>query len=65
MTEKDSNLPSDIQKNLASLWLVEMEYQLKWNKEFSESQNTLSKLAKLALENHDKGKTQEKGWDKK
>lgn len=63
MTANDSKLSPDIQKDFATLWPIELEDELKRQKEFSKTQKLLSKFAKSAPENHDNGKTQQKGWD--
>ncbi|MBT3214167.1 MAG: hypothetical protein HN351_05930 [Deltaproteobacteria bacterium] len=61
--ERVSGLSPEIQNELAASWMAELEDELIWQKQLGESQDVLSGLAKSALANHAKGKTQEKGWD--
>jgi len=61
--QRVSELEPEIQNEFAASWLEELEDELLWKKEFSDSQDALLSLAKIALENHADGQTVEMDWD--
>lgn len=55
--KKASKLP-EVEQNALAKWLLEeLEDEKKWEKEFSESEDVLDRLADEAVEEHRKGKT--------
>jgi len=55
--KKASKLP-EVEQNALAKWLLEeLEDERKWEKEFSESEDVLDRLADEAIEEHGKGKT--------
>ncbi len=60
---KAMTLPENIQDELASQLLEEIEWESRWDKTLAESQNLLDQLAEKALREHENGKTMEMGFD--
>ena len=58
-----SQLPEDLQNQLARDLLDEIEWELKWDNTLSDSQDLLEKLAGNAIRDFEAGKTQKKGFD--
>ena len=56
-------LPENIQDELASQLLEEIEWESRWDKTLAESQNLLDQLAEKALREHENGKTREIRFD--
>ena len=54
-----SRLPEDEQDAVAEWLLAELVSEEKWKTRFGESQDTLSLLAKEALERHKRGETRD------
>ena len=52
-------LPSSEQDVIATIILEELEDELQWDATFARSQNTLAKLASVAMAEYHTGKTQE------
>jgi hypothetical protein len=52
------NLPSSEQDAIATIILEELEDELQWDATFASSQNTLAKLAAVAMAEYQAGKTQ-------
>jgi len=59
--DRASQLPEDLQNQLARDLLDEIEWELKWDNAFSESQDLLEELAQKAIRDFKAGKTQKKG----
>ena len=57
-----SKLPDEKQEALASLWIEEIEEEMRWEKTFAESQDVLEALADKALEEIAQGKAEEREW---
>ena len=54
---KVGKLPA-LEQNAVAKWLLkELSSEKRWDKAFAESENTLEKLANVALTEHRKGKT--------
>lgn len=56
---KLKTLPATEQDAIASMILEELEDELRWDKSFSHSPDTLAQLAALAIAEYHAGKTQE------
>ncbi len=61
--DKVTDLPEPLQDQIAHELLEEVEWESKWNKTFSESQDVLDRLSQKALNEFDSGKTHEMGFD--
>ena len=61
--QKASQLPEDLQDELASALLEEIEWESRWDKTLAESQDKLDQLAQKALDEYQSGKTKEMGFD--
>jgi hypothetical protein len=61
--EKASELPSDLQDELARELLEDMHAEQKWDKTLAESQDVLDSLAHDALKHHKAGRTKQMGAD--
>jgi len=55
--EKASELPANLQDELARELLQDMQAEQKWDETFVESQDVLDSLAKDALKQHKNGRT--------
>jgi len=62
--EEASKLPEHEQDALAEWLMAELESENRWDTLFSQSQDTLSKLAREALEEHRRGQTEDLDPDK-
>ena len=61
--EKASQLPAELQDQIARDLLEEIEWEIKWDKTFADSEDLLEKLANKAITDFKDGKTQQKGFD--
>jgi len=61
--EKASELPDDLQDQLAPELLEEIECESRWNDTLARSQDKLEQLAERAAQEYDDGKTKEMGFD--
>jgi hypothetical protein len=61
--QKASQLPENLQDELASALLEEIEWESRWDKTMAESQDKLDRLAQKALDEYQSGKTKEMGFD--
>jgi methylase of polypeptide subunit release factors len=61
--KKASELPGDLQDELARELLLDMQAEQKWDQTLVESQDMLDSLAKNALEQHKAGHTKQMGPD--
>jgi len=62
--KKASKLP-EVEQNAIAKWLLEeLEDEKKWEKEFSESEDVLDRLADEAVKAHGKGKTRPMDFDR-
>jgi len=59
-----STLPRSEQEKLGSRWIAEIKSEQRWKELFSESEDILDKLADEALEDLEKGRTEQVDWDK-
>jgi len=62
--KKASELPEAEQNALAKWLLEELESERNWEKQFTESEDVLGRLADEALEAHKKGKTTKMDLDR-
>ncbi|GAB4231413.1 MAG: hypothetical protein Kow0049_13760 [Stanieria sp.] len=56
---KLKTLPSNQQDAIAAMILEELEDEMRWDKTFANSQNSLAQLAAKAMAEHHQGKTEE------
>ncbi len=61
--DKASQLPQNLQDQIAQGLLEEIEWELKWDETLAGSEDLLEKLANKALQEFEAGKTVEKGFD--
>lgn len=61
--DKASQLPQNLQDQIARGLLEEIEWELKWEETLVGSEDLLEKLANKALQEFEAGKTVEKGFD--
>lgn len=61
--EKAKNLPDSEQDAIASIILEELEDEVRWEEKFSASKDALAKLAAEAMEEDERGETQELDHD--
>ncbi|MGA2797663.1 MAG: hypothetical protein ABSE63_08805 [Thermoguttaceae bacterium] len=61
--QKASQLPENLQDELASALLEEIEWESRWDKTLADSQDKLDQLAQKALDEYQSGKTKEMGFD--
>jgi hypothetical protein len=61
--QKASQLPENLQDELACELLDEIEWENRWDKTLAESQDKLDEMARKALEEYRSGKTREMGFD--
>ena len=59
--KKASELPSDLQDEIARELLEDMAGEQKWDKTLEESQDVLDSLARDALKQHKAGRTKQMG----
>ena len=55
--EKASSLPEIEQNRFAKLLIAEIESEKEWDRLFGESEDILAKMADIALEDYNNGKT--------
>jgi hypothetical protein len=61
--DKASQLPQDLQDQIAQDLLEEIEWELKWDETLAGSEDLLERLANKALQEFEAGKTVQKGFD--
>ncbi len=61
--QKASELPENLQDDLAHELLDEIEWESRWDKTLAESQPMLDRLAEKAIQAHRGGKTKGMGFD--
>ena len=61
--EKASELPENLQDQLARELLEEIEGESRWEQTLAQSQGLLDPMGKKALEEHEEGKTRQMGFD--
>ncbi|MEW6679709.1 MAG: hypothetical protein AB1297_01635 [bacterium] len=61
--EMASILPQSEQEKLGFRWIAEIESEQRWEELFKNSQDVLDKLADEALEDLEKGRTEQIGWN--
>ncbi len=57
--KKASDLPDEIQEQLALMLIEYIDFEIKWDKAFQDSQSQLAKMADKALEDFKTGQTKE------
>lgn len=58
-----STLPQSEQGKLCSRWIAEIKSEQRWEELFGKSEDVLDKLADEALEDLEKGRTEQVDWD--
>ena len=61
--EKASQLPEDLQDELAKILLDELTWEKSWDQTLSSTSSKLDEMAKNALKEHHAGRTKEMGFD--
>ena len=61
--EKASQLPEDLQDELARMLLDELTWEKNWDRALSRSSSNLDEMAKDALKDYHAGRTKEMGFD--
>jgi len=61
--EKASQLPEDLQDDLARILLDELAWEGRWNQTLAESANKLDRMADDALKDYRAARTREMGFD--
>ena len=61
--EKVSNLPPEIQDEIAVYWSDDLESEFQWDSTLEQSSDKLEILAAQAMDDYEKGKTIRKGFD--
>lgn len=61
--DKASQLPPNLQDQIAQDLLEEIEWEFKWDETLAGSEDLLEKLANKALQEFEAGKTVRKGFD--
>lgn len=61
--KKASQLPADLQNQIAKELLDEIEWELQWDKTLTSSEDSLKKLANKAIREFEAGKTHRKGFN--
>ena len=61
--QKASELPENLQDEIASELLEEIEWESRWDKTLAESPDKIDRLAQKAIEEYRSGKTKEMGFD--
>ena len=62
--EKASDLPENLQDELARELLDDLTGEAQWDRTLEQSADALDKMAEQALKEHRAGKTKEMGFDK-
>ncbi len=58
-----STLPQTEQEKIGSRWIDEIKSEQRWEELLSKSEDVLDKLADEALEDLEKGRTKQVGWN--
>jgi len=61
--EKASQLPPDLQDQLAKELLDELEWEQRWDQTLASSEDLLGRLAGKAIQDFEAGTTHQKGFD--
>ena len=61
--EKASELPENLQDQLARELLEEIKGESQWEQTLAQSQGPLDQMGKKALDEHEEGKTRQMGFD--
>ena len=61
--EKASQLPEDLQDELARILLDELTWEKSWDRTLSQSSSKLDEMAEDALKDYQAGRTKEMGFD--
>jgi hypothetical protein len=61
--QKASELPENLQDEIACGLLDEIEWESQWDKTLADSQDKLDQMAQKALDEFQSGKTKEMGFD--
>jgi len=61
--EKASQLPENLQDELARILLDELAWECRWNQTLDESTDKLDRMAEDALKDYRAGRTKEMGFD--
>ncbi|MGW8257904.1 MAG: hypothetical protein ACWGMZ_10500 [Thermoguttaceae bacterium] len=61
--QRASELPENLQDELACELIEEIEWEDRWDKTLAESQDKIDQLAQKAIEEFKAGKTREMGFD--
>ena len=61
--EKASQLPDNLQDDLARALIDELTWEIRWDQALAESSDQLDKMAEKAVEDYRAGRTKEMGFD--
>jgi len=61
--ERASQLPEQVQDEIASVLIEEIDSELRWEQQFAKSSGMLSTMGAKALADYKAGKTREAGFD--
>jgi hypothetical protein len=61
--QKASQLPENLQDEIASELIEEIEWESRWDETLAQSQDKIDQLAQKALDEYLSGKTKEMGFD--
>ena len=61
--EKASQLPENLQDELARALIDELTWEARWDQALAESSKQLDKMAEKAIEDYRAGRTKEMGFD--
>lgn len=61
--EKASQLPGNLQDDLARALLDELTWEVRWDQALAESSDKLDRMAEKAIEDYQAGRTKEIGFD--
>ncbi len=61
--EKASQLPENLQDDLARALIDELTWEARWDQALAESSDQLDRMAEKALEDYRAGRTKEMGFD--
>ena len=63
LLERISELPPNLQEEIAKQLIEEIDQEIKWQNSLENPDTVLDKLGERALEDSEKGKTKESGFD--
>lgn len=63
LMERISELPPNLQEEVAKQLIEEIDQEIKWQSSLENPDTVLNKLGEKALEDSEKGKTRESGFD--